>query len=389
MLENRNIKIDSIILTDDNHLLEFDITINSEKHHIFFRSNNAKLTPSPEAFVSLLLHPAMKTKKHIHLEEEIDGKFLDNLPTIQSIYSQWHPHLQLSETVQKNLRRSKSLNKKRERTALFYSGGVDANFSLLKLKDEIDDLILIRGFDINLENSDLLNRTSELAREIGKRYDKRVIEIETNVVQFLKRYRKLIHFFSAVLSSIGHILSSEIGRVIISSAENYASLTNNIGTHAVLEPRWSSDSLDVIYYGCKASRLQKLDFISRDEFILNYLRVCGANNKSALNCGECEKCVRTMTGLLSLNKLDVCNSFEKKLDVRNIYPIRMDPFKSYVYSEILYELEKRGTHRDVCFALSTIINRPNFITTNKTLLKNVFQRQKYRFPKLYNLILQK
>lgn len=42
---------------------------------------------------------------------------------------------------------------------------------------------------------------------------------------------------------------------------------------------------------------------------MDNLRVCPANVKDRLNCGRCEKCVRTMTGLVAVDALDKCGAF--------------------------------------------------------------------------------
>jgi hypothetical protein len=75
-------------------------------------------------------------------------------------------------------------------------------------------------------------------------------------------------------------------------------------------------------------------------------RVCLANVKDRLNCGKCEKCVRTMAGLVAIDKLHKTKAFvEDDLDPDLLasFNIRIrvrEPF----YEELLPLLKDRGRH---------------------------------------------
>jgi len=57
------------------------------------------------------------------------------------------------------------------------------------------------------------------------------------------------------------------------------------------------------------SRLEKIKIVSQWDVAFQNFRVCLANVPDRLNCGKCEKCVRTMTELTALGVLHKTRAF--------------------------------------------------------------------------------
>jgi hypothetical protein len=84
------------------------------------------------------------------------------------------------------------------------------------------------------------------------------------------------------------------------------------GTHPLIDPYYSSSDLRVHHDGIELSRLDKVRLIADWPVALENLRVCNrflAYEPGKLNCGKCEKCVRTMLELLVLGKLGEAKAF--------------------------------------------------------------------------------
>ncbi|MBQ9743400.1 MAG: hypothetical protein IJV88_07095 [Ruminococcus sp.] len=64
---------------------------------------------------------------------------------------------------------------------------------------------------------------------------------------------------------------------------------------------FSTESISFYVTGAVATRLEKVQFISQHEETYKLLNVC---NKNSFNCRTCEKCIRTMSELYSINMLD-------------------------------------------------------------------------------------
>jgi hypothetical protein len=74
------------------------------------------------------------------------------------------------------------------------------------------------------------------------------------------------------------------------------------------------------------------------------MRVCLANVEDRLNCGRCEKCVRTMTGLVALDALQKTCAFVEN----DVTPDMFEAFEINIrhrapfYVELLPLLKKQG-----------------------------------------------
>ena len=92
------------------------------------------------------------------------------------------------------------------------------------------------------------------------------------------------------------------------------------------------------------SRMAKLKIVSEWDTAFQNFRVCLANVPDRLNCGKCEKCVRTMLGFVGLGVLDKTRAFvENDVTVDMLSPFKITirhrpPF----YRELLGPLQARG-----------------------------------------------
>jgi hypothetical protein len=122
-------------------------------------------------------------------------------------------------------------------------------------------------------------------------------------------------FHGAALSAVGHVFSSRLATLFIGSYD-VAGLFMPYGSHPLLDPCYSSSGLRIRPDGYACTRLEKVSVVAGWEVGLRNLRVCTVNVPGLLNCGDCEKCIRTMTELLVLGKLGDATSFP----VRDVTP---------------------------------------------------------------------
>jgi len=100
----------------------------------------------------------------------------------------------------------------------------------------------------------------------------------------------------------------------------------------------------IIHRDLELSRMEKIKLVADWDVALQNLRVCLANVKDRLNCGKCEKCVRTMTALVAIGALDKTKAFienDVSPDLFSGFEINIrhrDPF----YEEIIPFLKKMG-----------------------------------------------
>jgi hypothetical protein len=377
-------RIRSMGTSHDARLIEVELQIGSRSHRVYFQSNDMILTENMEAFLALALLPSMKEGGALVAEGKASQRFLDALHTILDIYCSWDAGLRRVEI--RDVVPVMRDGPKEHRVGTFFTGGVDSFYTFLKHRDEITDLIFVHGFDVSLENYSLRRRASEMIHKIGSSFGKRVIEVETNLRSFLDSYFRLSWgtlTFGIGLVSVGHLLSRSFKRIYIPGSHTYAGLFP-WGSHPLLDPLWSTETLEFVHDGCEAKRIDKVALLSGYDIALQSLRVCFFNSKGAYNCGECEKCLRTMINLYVVGALNRCTTFETCLNIRRVSKLIVsdDSTRTFV-KENLKALEERGGDLKLCKALRKILNRSRW----KARAITKFLRLKGRLKRIVNKFL--
>ena len=180
-----------------------------------------------------------------------------------------------------------------------------------------------------------------------------IILAKTNMTEFTELYTPYHHIFGSALSGIGHLLSGGLKTVYISAHLTYKNLIE-AGSHALVDPLWSSESLQVIHEGEAATRLEKVRLLAQDEVALQTLRVCWRNVGEVYNCGTCEKCLRTMVALQAVGALERCKTFDRPIDIKQLKRQRylddstvcfhkenLDALRQQPWNQALFKAERR------------------------------------------------
>jgi hypothetical protein len=230
-----------------------------------------------------------------------------NLETIRDIYAAW---IDGGHQVPLNFELSSDAALAAKGVSLFFSGGVDSFYSLIKHRDEVDNLVLIHGFDVPLADTKTFDLTEAQAREAARLFGKRLIEVRTNLhweQPGVPGGWGMYH--GPALAAVTYALAPLHGRMYIASSYSYADL-HPWGSHPLLDPLWSTEAVRIVHDGGE-TRMDKLRVLVQYPEALSRLRVCW-ENLGEYNCGLCEKCVRTMLGLRALG-VDRCAAFPDTL----------------------------------------------------------------------------
>lgn len=280
-----------------------------DKNPLWFESHDAVLSEVPEAIACLCFAAASLKGYRIHFAERVCPVFRDNLKKLERIWQTWwggefksfvlhqKEELDVIETVRG--------------TALFLSLGVDSFFTLL-MNPEVDTVVYVAGYDVELEDVHRLAAIERCLSAIGSQRGLRVIILRTNLRSHpVFKSLNWERFHGAALAAVGHLLADSICRVIISSSFPKA-FFKPWGTSWETDFLWSSNVLKVEHFGEDLWRFEKLRIIADEPVVQKNLRICWENRNKDLNCGCCEKCLRTMLGLLSLSKLEVFPTLPNK-----------------------------------------------------------------------------
>lgn len=339
--------------------VEAEFLLCGTPHRVYFRrTDDAILSGNVESFLAAGILPAMRAGSDALIAEGyVSRTFLDGLSTIQGIYHRWDPSLHRVE-VSGAIPGPQS-GSTGDRVGSFFSGGVDSFYTFLRHQDEITDLIFVHGFDIRLDNGSVRDKASAKVREVASVFGKNVIEIETNIRELLDPYVDWgVLGHGAALAAIGHLLAPSLRRIFIPASHTYADLFP-WGSHPVLDPLWSSESLEFVHDGCEGTRVEKVALLARYDVALQSLRVCWKNPQGSYNCGRCEKCLRTMINLRVNGALERCTTFDEAFDIAHVRRLAVtdESTRSFI-RENLDALRKTHADHELEEALHAVLTGP-------------------------------
>jgi len=261
------------------------------RRDIWFESS-AELTASPEAFLCAFLFPAMARGAGVRMPASLCPTFLKNVETAKRLGSQWWGYS--GGAIDADGTRYATA---REGTAAFFSGGVDSFFTLLEKNDEIEFLIFVEGYDIPLSDTPRLAAACHWMQEIADAMGKKLLVVRSNLREHPEfRLISWGYTFGSALAAAGHLLAGYCNRLYIPSSEPYWRLYP-WGSHPELDPSWGSSATEFEVHGADHERIDKVRKISVNPLVHRYLRVCWERKNERMNCGICEKCVRTQLEL--------------------------------------------------------------------------------------------
>jgi hypothetical protein len=234
--------------------------------------------------------------------------------------------------------------------SLFYSGGVDSCYSLIRHRDQVDNLILVHGFDVPLADTATFALAEARARDVAGLFGKRLIIVRTNVhFEQPSNPCRWWFYIGAALAAVAHALAPNHGKVYIAASYSYTSLHGS-GSHPLLDPLWSTRAVQIVHDGVE-TRIEKLRVLAQHPEVLARVRVCW-QNKGGLNCCRCEKCVRTMLGLRALG-IDPCPAFPGLLSPELVRRQQLDSDDVAFWRELLSSGLPPALHAAVRSALAS------------------------------------
>jgi hypothetical protein len=281
-----------------HHESHTEVSGSAGKFPLWFKYSLGHLTNDEDAtaFLIAALTPAMLLGEELIIEDRyyVSERVFNNLPLIQTIINCWNP---IFKRIKVHARTSAVLPKKNG-CAAFFSSGVDSLYTLVKHREEIDQLILINGFDFNADAAawEAMIKRSQRIAEI---YNKKLIVVETNLKEF-NSFFNLSRFanFGATLATIAQLL--DFKKVFLNSADTYEKIFAS-GSHPLLDPLWSTEVCEILHIGLEADRAKKIELIKNHPDALHNLWFCLKDPNA--NCGKCNKCIRTFIAL-KLNGVD-------------------------------------------------------------------------------------
>jgi hypothetical protein len=252
--------------------------------------------------------------------DELDSNYINSLEKVKDKLNVLYPGINLyGEIYVKIESYDKSLFK---RKGLLFSGGVDSTSLFIKNRKIKPDLISIIGGIIPTDNRRFINNFKEVYKKFAKREGVNIFFIETNIRDVInetlltRETRKFIGYATwwggvshglVQLSLCAPLTMEGIGQLNIASSVPDIGRWRPFGSDPRLDSLINWREIRVIHEGAENTRQGKIkQYIKKyvqETGIYPKLQVCNYNPviSKDFNCGFCEKCVRTILGLLMEN----------------------------------------------------------------------------------------
>lgn len=248
--------------------------------------------------------------------QECDEEFYNCIPEIKAGYINMYPQLYFGGVLKADRIVKNKSNATQERSIVFFSGGVDAFFTLINHLDENPILLTLWGADLKLDDSEGWYKVSKHIRSVSEEFELDNITATSSFREFLceKELNKYIkksgekwwHGFQHGIGIIGHAAPLayhlKIKTVYIASS---FSIREKGQVTCASDPTIDNNvrfyNVKTLHDGYDFNRQNKINTIckfSEETGKAISLRVCWESHGGG-NCCNCEKCYRTIYGIIA------------------------------------------------------------------------------------------
>lgn len=261
----------------------------------------AAISRTGNPWLVLMTPLALHGGEDITLPFPVDPLLLENVQAMMRFWARHFPELRPARVEAPVLQGAPAEGRK---SALFFSGGVDSTFSLLRHDREaagcgsgpVDDLVFVAGFDIPVGDTAEVELAKSYLGRVAGDHGKNLVALATNLRELDSPYlTRWILSYGCALGTVGHLLEGRYRELVISAAHGYAD-SPVTGSHPITDPLLSSRSLRFVHDGAAFGRLEKTQWIAAAGNALAALRVCWEGRRHD-NCSRCRKCLLTMVAL--------------------------------------------------------------------------------------------
>lgn len=314
---NAYIKIDNVEASNNKLIVHLDFSEDVGRYFLkdyFVAEYDKKIENVDKSILSIpalstVITIAWATGADVYMEC-LDKTYLEALDRVEAVFREWFPQFSFSTKMHVRNIRSNEFNNKRY--AMLFSGGLDSLTSYIRNREKRPTLISVWGAD---------NASPEYKKEVLWS------KFRNKLLGFANQEEVDIHFIKTNTGELinDKLLTQEYGEFegewweVVSHGLIYTGLsapltTDGIGTilvassfpqgyrkphgsHVFLYADVGWGDTKVVYDSPDLTRQGKIGYILKgNPQYYPYVRVCQTYREH--NCGFCEKCWRTITGLV-------------------------------------------------------------------------------------------
>lgn len=285
--------------------------INTEK---FICEFNKKIDTSSEAiaavpFLGNILPIAWYFDLQINVDD-LDKNFYNSLTDILDGYKKMYPSIKFGGYLKVN-HLVDTGSKVPQKEACFFSGGVDAYYTLLRNRKEISAITTVWGADIFLNDEQGWNNVLYHLEAVTNEFDVELYTIKSNFREMLNNtalnkalnykgwnwWHEFQHGMGLITLMAPLAEVDNLCKIFIASS--YTADVKNLtcASDPSIDNQVKFSACKVIHDGFESNRQEKIKYIvNASENCRVNLRVCWTT-RGGKNCCTCEKCCRTITAI--------------------------------------------------------------------------------------------
>lgn len=282
---------------------------------------------------------------------EIDKNFYLSIEKIKKGYIDMYPETKfLGEIIVDKI--IDYSYKPTKQTCTFFSGGVDSLGTLVTINKKKPTLVTLWGSDIKLTNFSGWEVVKKKVEEYGKKFELPNLFIKSNFREFIneaeldKKYEKQLkdgwwHGIQHGIGLIGHAIpiayKNKMQTIYIPGTLNKKDINKRLrcASYPTIDEKVKYGCGNVIHEGFNNTRQDKIQIItefSEKNNLKIEARVCWKGT-TGNNCCKCEKCYRTIMGLLAEGKDP--NNYGFIVDKSKVLEIEYKLKKEFILSDNL------------------------------------------------------
>ncbi|MBC5624032.1 hypothetical protein H8S10_00975 [Clostridium sp. NSJ-49] len=284
---------------------------------------------------------------------ELDKTFYNAIDNIKEGYSKMHPNANLGGKISvKNI--IDYSYEPSDKCATFFSGGVDSLGTLIEIIDEKPILVTLWGSDISLDDKQGWDKVKREVVDFGNKRNLQNLLIESSFRRFIsegeltKAYSKFMkdndnwwHGAQHGIGLIGHVApyayKNKLKIIYIPASLSPETINFSCASHPTIDNEFKFAGCSTVHHGFENNRQNKISIISdyiKESDDKLFIRVCWQSD-GGINCSKCEKCSRTIMGLIA-NKINP-NEHGFYIDKNTSKEIESNMKYNWILSESLIE----------------------------------------------------
>jgi hypothetical protein len=306
-----------------------------ESLDITYASESLALLPHGDAALVAALPLALAAREPLRVELAVSSRLRSAVATIQDVYSVWwrSPESKISvETAStKPMRRG-------DRHGGVFSYDI-ASFHLALAPDSPD---LLFAVDADLPpgiDGDRAGPTGDVPL------------VSTNLAEIAGAFGLDWHadYRGAALASVAHVVA-DLGRVDLPAPFSVHYLFP-WGSHAMLDPLWSGDALEVCHRHVDVDWVDRLRLVAGEPGVVEHMRACTVEEAPSA-CGRCRGCLYLAAALQVIGR-----GGERPVDLEAVRDLDLAHYTALADTAVLLRHADRSTDLDLVEAVESAVRR--------------------------------